>query len=404
MKLTRAPLTPPCGLSTAIAILLLASATFALGQSGEDIYEFAGGVDGQLPIGAVIFDSSGSLYGTTAEGGLYSCGTAYKLNPPSNPGGLWIKEVLYNFTDGADGGDPFTTLVFDKTGSLYGVNGLGGDLTQCDGNGCGTIFQLTPPAVPGDPWTETTIYTFRNELGQIGLTLDAAGALYTAATSYTANDTYIFKLSPPQATGGAWTRIFLSNVAPNIVPNLVFDNAGALYGAVWSKIFKLSPPASPGGDWTLRYIYYFTYNADPFAGPVFDKGTGHLFGTASNGGRCEDLCGVVYELAELGNVWYEENIYDFKGRSDGFLPMAAVTFDSTGALYTTSSIGSDFGPGSVIRLVPGTQKGARTETTLWKVKGVDYSGDSAVVVHDGSLFGTTPKGGSGLGAVFQVKP
>src|SRR5258708_2067864 len=128
MKLTRVPLTPACVLSTAIAILLLASATLALGQGGANIYEFAGGLDGQLPIGKVIFDSSGSLYGVTSDGGLYSYGTAYKLNPPSKPGGPWIKKVLYNFTDGADGGHPFTTLVFDKTRSLYGVNRLGGNL------------------------------------------------------------------------------------------------------------------------------------------------------------------------------------------------------------------------------------------------------------------------------------
>ena len=342
------------------------------------------------------------------EGGLYSYGTVYKLNPPSQPGGPWIKKVLYNFTDGADGGHPFTTLVFDKTGSLYGVNGFGGDLTQCSGYGCGAIFQLTPPVVPGDDlWTETTIYTFRNELGRIGLTLDAAGALYTAASSYTTNDTYIFKLSPPQAMSRSWTKTFLSNVAFQIVPDLVFDDGGALFGAVWSSIFKLSPPASPGGGWTFRYIYDFTSAADPYAGPIFDKRTGHLFGTAPYGGPrgCAETCGVVYELAESGNVWHEEDIYDFKGRSDGFFPMAAVTFDRVGALYTTSSLGSGYGPGSVIRLIPTTQKGAWIEATLWNLIGGYYSGpNSAVVVHNGSLFGTTENGGSGWGAVFQVKP
>jgi uncharacterized repeat protein (TIGR03803 family) len=405
MKRSKGLLCAPRFLSTSIAILLLVSATFALGQTGKDIYEFGGGTDGQGPNGAVVFDSSGSLYGVTEEGGLYSSGTVYKLSPPSEPGAPWTKKVIYNFTGSADGSDPFAALVLDNTGSLYGVNGSGGDLTQCS-QGCGTIFQLTPPAEQGDPWTETTIYTFQNELGKTGLALDAAGALYAAASSYTTNATYIFKLSPPQAVRGAWTKTFLSNVAFNIEPELVFDNAGALYGAVWSSIFKLSPPASPAGDWTLHYIYHFPYNADPYAGPVFGKSTGHLFGTASQGGPtgCGSTCGAVYELAGSGNVWHEENIYDFTGGKDGFQPMAAVTFDSTGALYTTSSVGSEFGPGSVIRLTR-MQTGAWSETTLWKVIGGDYSGPvSAVVVHDGNLFGTTQKGGSGYGAVFQVKP
>jgi hypothetical protein len=339
----------------------------------------------------------------------YSYGTAYKLSPPSNPGGRWTKEVLYNFADAADGGDPFTTLVFDKAGSLYGVNGTGGDLTECNGYGCGTIFELTPPAVAGDPWTETTIYTFRNEEGRIGLTMDAAGALYTAAVSNTTNDGYIFKLSPPQATGGPWTKTFLSSVDSTIEPGLVFDDKGALYGAVWAAIFKLSPPVSPGGGWTFRYIYKFTYAADPYSGPVFDKSTGHLFGTAPYGGRkgCSSSCGIVYELAESGNVWHEDNIYAFTGRTDGFFPMAAVTFDSTGALYTTSGCGTYLGSGSVIRLVPATQKNDWTETTLWEVPASgSYVPSDALVLHDGSLFGTAATGGSGrgAGAVFLVKP
>jgi hypothetical protein len=59
MKRMKGPLTAFCGLRTSIAILLLAGATFALGQSGKDIYEFAGGADGRWPNGAIVFDSSG---------------------------------------------------------------------------------------------------------------------------------------------------------------------------------------------------------------------------------------------------------------------------------------------------------------------------------------------------------
>ena len=390
-------------LSTAIAILLLAIASF--GQGGENIYEFAGGLDGQQPSGAVIFDSSGSLYGITSSGGAYSQGTAYKLTAPSTPGAPWIKEVLYNFTSGVDGGHPFTALVFNKNGSLYGLTASGGNPPQCGGHGCGVIFQLSPPAIPGGPWTETAIYKFQNEQPRIGLTVDAAGALYTAASSFTTNYTYIFKLSPPQEKGGVWTKAILSDVAFNIMPDLVFDNEGALYGAVWSAIFKLSPPASPRGNWTFRYIYYLDSTPFPYAGPIFNKGTGHLFGTAPLGGLvgCGESCGVVYELAEVQGVWHEEEIYDFEDQSDGFYPKDAVTFDSTGALYTTSSTSGQGGPGSVIRVVRGT-KGEWKETTLWTVTGLGESDPSAVVVYDGSLFGTTKGGGSGYGAVFQVKP
>jgi hypothetical protein len=409
MSLMTPSVTYACFPRAAIAIFVFASAIFAVGQSGADIYQFAGGADGQQPVGAVVSDSGGSLYGVTWKGGLYSYGTAYRLNPPSEAGAPWTKEILYNFTDGADGGGPNQALVFDTAGSLYGVANSGGDLAQCSGYGCGTIFKLSPPAVPGDPWTETTIYTFQNEIGQTALTFDGKGALYAASLGWTVSNTYIFKLSPPRAPGGAWTRTVLSTILPkvanNIEPNLVFDNEGALYGSVWSSIFKLSPPAG-SGPWTLQYIYTFTYGADPRAGPVFDKSSGHLFGTATNGGRCIDACGVVYELAESGNVWHETNIYDFQGQSDGFSPMAAVTVDtSTRALYTTSATNHNFlGPGSVIQLTP-TEQGSRwIETTLWKVPCVGYSYNSAVIVRNGQLFGTTENGGSGLGAVFEVSP
>jgi hypothetical protein len=412
MKATPALLTSPHRLSTVIAILLCATALSAFAQGGRDIYQFGGGVDGAQPIGTVVFDSSGSLYGITSGGGVYSYGTVYKLSPPSPPGGPWIKETLYNFTHGTDGGNPFWTPILDKSGRLYGVTGSGGDLTQCSDYGCGTIFQLTPPERPGDPWTETTIYTFHNEIGLIGLTLDATGALYTAATSWAINYTYAFRLSPPTSIGGAWAKAFVSTLpSSNIVPDLVFDDQGALYGLVWSSaIFKLSPPADSGGKWTFRYVYDFDFDADPYSGPVFDRNTGHLFGTVPMDGLggCGGGCGLVYELAETGNVWHEKNIYNFRPGSDGSFPMAAVTFDDAGTLYTTSSRGKPHsGPGSVIRLERTNQDGPWTETTLWNLTGGDGDyGDprAGVVVHGGNLFGTTKGGGAGFGAVFEVNP
>jgi uncharacterized repeat protein (TIGR03803 family) len=112
------------------------------------LYSFAGGEDGTLPVGGVILDSAGDLYGTTQFGGgqgtckngsqLEYCGTVFKLSPPRSVGGTWTESVLYRFTGGNDGALPGNNLVLDSAGNLYGTALLGGQY------GNGTVFEVTP--------------------------------------------------------------------------------------------------------------------------------------------------------------------------------------------------------------------------------------------------------------------
>ncbi len=126
------------------------------------LYAFAGQQgDGAQPSGALIFDSSGALYGSTLEGGQFYAGTVYKLSPPIVRGGAWTENVLYSFS-GADGGgfNPFGSLAFDDTGALYGVTQYGG-IESCGdlGNGCGIAFELNAPT-QGGAWTEQVLHNF----------------------------------------------------------------------------------------------------------------------------------------------------------------------------------------------------------------------------------------------------
>ena len=73
----------------------------ASAQTMTTLHSFTGS-DGTLPYSGLISDASGALYGTTAYGGLYSEGTVFKLTPPAKPGGAWTETVLYNFTAGND--------------------------------------------------------------------------------------------------------------------------------------------------------------------------------------------------------------------------------------------------------------------------------------------------------------
>src|SRR6202041_2058467 len=124
--------------------------------------------DGNTPYVGVIRDDKGNLYGTTVDGGgdLASCGggcgVVFKLAPPAQAGGAWTETVLYSFTGGTDGGEPFASVIQDAAGNLYGTTSGGGD-PACSLNyfpGCGVVFKLAPPAQAGGAWTETGLYSF----------------------------------------------------------------------------------------------------------------------------------------------------------------------------------------------------------------------------------------------------
>src|SRR5262249_13221594 len=73
----------------------------------------------------------------------------------------WKEKVLYSFQGIPDGAQPVGGIVFDAAGNLYGATTVGGGSSCRSVNQCGTVFQLTPPVKHGDPWTETVLYVFK---------------------------------------------------------------------------------------------------------------------------------------------------------------------------------------------------------------------------------------------------
>src|SRR5579859_5163238 len=118
--------------------------------------------DGQHPLGSLIFDRAGNLYGTTFAGGtgVGVGGTVFELSP--NQEGSWSETILYNFCSNQcmDGSEPEAGLVIDSAGNLYGTTYAGGQPCPGFGGTCGTIFELSPPASPGGTWTESVLYNF----------------------------------------------------------------------------------------------------------------------------------------------------------------------------------------------------------------------------------------------------
>ena len=153
------------------------------------LYSFQGGAtDGALPAGGVVLDAAGNLYGATTQGFGFcppaQCGSVFQLSPPAKKGDPWIETVLHVFTGNSngDGDTPVGGLVIDIEGNLYGTAGYGGTgncILLGTNVGCGIVYEMTPPQTKGGAWTEKILYSFQG--GKDGylpvgdLTFDKAG-------------------------------------------------------------------------------------------------------------------------------------------------------------------------------------------------------------------------------------
>jgi uncharacterized repeat protein (TIGR03803 family) len=214
---------------------------YKLDTTGKEtvLYSFAGALtDGGVPGSILIRDAAGNLYGTTSAGGASNFGTVYKLDMSGK------ETVLYSFTGGADGRNPWAGLVRDAAGNLYGTTNQGGGSHECYG-GCGTVYKLDTTG------TETVLYRFAGHpdgrIPSAGLLRDAAGNLYgTAYGGGASRYGTVFKLD----TTGKFTVLhsFTLGAADGISPaGLARDAAGNLYGTTYQggefnmgTVFKLS--------------------------------------------------------------------------------------------------------------------------------------------------------------------
>ena len=133
------------------------------------LYSFTGLTDGTGPVGALIMDRFGNLYGTTSAAGgacqiITGCGTAFALIVPPKGKTGWRFKTLHAFAGGGDGSVPLAALTLGGAGKLYGTTSRQGDTNVNCGSaiGCGTIFKLTPPSKDIPIWTETVLYRFNS--------------------------------------------------------------------------------------------------------------------------------------------------------------------------------------------------------------------------------------------------
>ena len=355
-------------------------------QTYTIIHSFTGGADGAKPFAGLTLDRAGNLYGTASEGGVVldyctaGCGTVFKLTRKNF---VWLFSPIYSFgpSTGAGGYQPIAGITIGPDGNLYGTTEFataGGQ--YCSSPGCGTVFELQPPASVCKsvfcPWTETELYAFQ-------------GAFDGANPGY---------------------------------GNVAFDQAGNIYGTTQSggvvrcpqcgTVYELS--RSQGWRESLLYVFSdYSGGEAPLSGVTFDS-TGSLYGTTSVGGsgNCIVGCGVIYSLVSSGGSWTENLIYSFGGDNDGASPSAGITFDATGNLYGGTRSGGYHGGncytqgcGVIFQL---SRSDGWSYDLLYTFAGQNSSPNGGLTGNltmgaDGSLYGSTSADGAyGFGNVFKL--
>jgi uncharacterized repeat protein (TIGR03803 family) len=306
------------------------------------LYDFIGGFDGAVPYGGVAIGPNGALYGTAETGGVRGDGILFELRPSLTVCKAilcyWNEIVLHGFTgSSADGAGPqVENLVFDQAGNIYGTTEEGGMY------GDGTVFELTPS---GGGYTESILHNFgAGSDGQYpysGVVLDAAGNVYgtTYAGGSGAAGT-VYQLMP---SNGGWVENVLFDFGgtdgDNPYSNLTIDASGNLYGTTYGGgqngggvVYKLAP--SDGG-FTYSALYTFSEYCDSYGGVAIDT-TGNLFGVCSAGGANND--GWIFELTNCSQGCSVVDLHDFSG-SDGASPYGGPVLGANGNLYGTTYFG-----------------------------------------------------------------
>ena len=399
--------TPTRLLAVLIGVILVPAALGA--PKYRVLHNFGAGNDGAFPSGPLLLDKRGNLYGDTGGGGAYSYGMVFELIRHAD--GTWGESAVHEFADSGDGADPVGNLVSDDTGDLYGTlkgagpgqtavfelepgsgswdfsmlytQGVGpgllldksgnlyGDIGPGDYYGAGAIGELS---LGSKGWNYTQLYSFCSQHDCAdGRSPVAAPIWDTHGNLY--NTTYyggigqpkcwttfgcgvVFQMTPKG--DGTWTyRIlhrFASFPTDGQTPSggLAMGASGDLYGVTAlggvhnnGTIFKFTPSAN--GHWKQTVLFDFPASCVEGCGPngtlVFDK-AGNLYGAASGGlADCQGYtCGVIFKLTpQAGGKWKYGVVHKFNG-SDGGFPYGVI-LDDKGNLYGTTQAFGAYGYG-----------------------------------------------------------
>jgi uncharacterized repeat protein (TIGR03803 family) len=391
------------GTFASILLFALTSVQFLSAQSHIVLYSFAGGTDGSGPYSNLILDNRGNLYGTTPAGGAFGYGTVFKVSPTGNEkivysfmgypdggspyagliadannnlygttmGGGEVQsgtvfeitsngreKILHSFSSlNQDGYAPYSALLIDRQGNLYGTTAFGGTNYggECSGTGCGTVFKLDASGVEEvlhnfDGYDDGA-YPFAKLIG------DSKGNLYGTTSAGGDESCQVGCGTAFQLRTSGAIRVLKfhdDEGGSNPVAGLIRDAEGNFYGTTahsaqnWGTVFKLT---KRGKYHVLHTFTSGTDGATPY-GDLLLGNDGKLYGTTSYGGSCTQYsggCGTVFAIATDGT---EKILYSFAGGADGAFPSAGLVQDSAGNLYGTTGSGGTFNFGTVFKITP----------------------------------------------------
>jgi uncharacterized repeat protein (TIGR03803 family) len=361
-------------------VMLSAFGAFAGAQTTyteNTIYTFGtqNNPDGMNPLDdGLVFDKAGNLYGTTRSDSGYGYGAVFELTP--NGSGGWTETVLHFFnpqstTNLNDGAAPGGSLAIDSKGNLYGTTTAGG------ANGTGIVWELSPPTVKGNPWTETILYSF----GAPG-----SGDGYGPVGGITLGNSSATVLYGTTECGGSGASVYGSVCYPN--------NMGTVYQLTYVKKTKTVP-----AHWTETILHSFSGpdGADPQGGLLLSGGD--LYGWAG-------YTGVIFELTHSAGGWTETVLASLPWQSF----YGAPVMDAQKNLYVTTPGAGTYGSGAVWELAYSATTKTYTEQVIYSFNtGSEVSAglNWGLVYSKGSLFGATTGGaGEGIpsyaGSVFEL--
>jgi uncharacterized repeat protein (TIGR03803 family) len=403
---------------------------------GSVAYGFGPYPDGSMPVGNLIIDASGRLYGVTQFGGTQNLGVVFRLTKPASGSGPWTEEILHTFS-GGDGMYPSGRLLLGSAGEIYGTTVLGGAYAY---NPQGTIYRLDNS--PG--WPLTVLHTFPGvpygkqsadgcaPVG--GLAFGPDGLLYGVAASCAGPNSggMAFSISPlGDATEYAVLHRFDDKSlmdGQNPLTSLIGGVAAVFLGTTQGggpgaggTIYRLLQDSS--GRWTENILYSFSrlngtglFNPTTAGGLVHGSG-GQYYGCALQGGTHGQ--GGVFSVAPPaagGTVWTETTLYNFGSQPND--PVAVygcgLSVSSSGQLIGADGGGGAYGVGALFQLTPpAAGQTDWTETVLHSFgklsPGGSFPGGGPLRI-GGLYYGVnevTPNANgaaSGSGSVFEFRP
>ena len=424
-------------------IMGLACGSDASAATAKILYSFciqAGCTDGQAPRGNLVTDASGDIFGVTASGGDSDSGVVFELVHDAQSG-TWTYQRIYSFCSAMacpDGIDPIGSLVIDTQGRLYGVTTFDGAFSF------GTLYRLAPShgswtykvladfcmqANCTDTGSPSAGLSYKGQAS--GMPYDGTSPLYgvTEAGGAT-NKGVVFEATPGRKKNWKVSTIYnfcsLPSCADGGLPEarMTLDDAGDIVGIAsfggenpfgGGTVFRLS--SKNGHKWKEKTLHSFCALDQCADGGSSNQigfdAKGDILGTTVEGGT--NGKGVLFRLNAGGKHQTYAVLYDFCAKpncSDGAVPEGPVTLDASGNMFGTTTVAGTWfndpfhqGGGTIFEFSHNHYRTLADFCSQADCADGGFPWNALLPDGSGNYFGVAEIGGAGHnGTIFELTP